>query len=61
MNDESIKLLAAVIKERLATVERYDLELVGRGYMYSNDLVDRPDGDWVKFEDICKALGIHEV
>lgn len=56
MNDEIIKSLAAILKERLDSIERYDLESCPRSFSEYRDMYVREGGEWVKWEDVCKAL-----
>lgn len=37
-------------------MKRYDLEDVGHTYAWTKDLIERKNGDWVKFEEVEVAL-----
>ncbi len=33
-------------------MKRYDLETHGRPYMQREEMTERPDGEWVRYEDV---------
>lgn len=37
-------------------LRRYDLKLTGRSFHMSNELVEEPQGEWARYEDLLAAV-----
>lgn len=44
--------------DKLTKITRYDLEDTSRSWDVDRNMVERPDGDWIKVEDLATAIGL---